>query len=208
VATIHIEPEPPIKERRCEACGGTNRLLHGYVYEDERPHGVYFVEWCDGEHPEKAAFLTMGLGAFGDDTDRHDRAAFCVEWRKGGMHLTEEPARGRPDLLGDFVPRSEALPMPEHRSSLARRGSHRPRRFALGCRPGVARASLAPAFGATAIACPSVRECPRAFSGTYQRKNAAADIAKAMSARFRQTASGAKARVLVDGFRRQTRTPA
>jgi hypothetical protein len=112
VATIHIEPEPPIKERRCEACGGTNRLLHGYVYEDERPHGVYFVEWCDGEHPEKAAFLTMGLGAFGDDTDRHDRAAFCVEWRKGGMHLTEEPARGRPDLLGDFVPRSEALPMP------------------------------------------------------------------------------------------------
>jgi hypothetical protein len=49
---------------------------------------------------------------------------------------------------------------------------------------------------------------PRAFSGTYQRRNAAADIAKAMSARFRQTASGAKARVLVDGFRRQTRTPA
>jgi hypothetical protein len=28
------------------------------------------------------------------------------------MHLAEEPARDRPDLLGDFIPRSEALAMP------------------------------------------------------------------------------------------------
>jgi hypothetical protein len=112
VGTIRIEPEPPVKETRCEACGGTNRLLHGYVYEDEHPHGVYFVEWCDGRHPEKAAFLTVGLGAFGDKSDKRDRAAFCVAWREEGMSLTEEPARDRPELLGDFVPRAEALTLP------------------------------------------------------------------------------------------------
>jgi len=111
MATIRVEPEPPIKESRCDACGGTNRLLHGYVYEDEHPHGVYFIEWCDGEHSESTAFLTLGIGAFGDDTARDDRAAFCVEWRQDGMRLSEEPVRDRPDLLGDFIPRREALLM-------------------------------------------------------------------------------------------------
>jgi hypothetical protein len=111
VDAIRIEPEPPVRETRCDTCGGTNRLLHGYVYEDEHPHGVYFVEWCDGRHPEKAAFLTMGLGAFGEDTTVSDRAAFCVEWKDDGMRLTDEPARDRPDLLGAFLPRREALTM-------------------------------------------------------------------------------------------------
>jgi len=66
----------------CDACGGTNRLLHGYVYDDDFAHGVYFVEWCDGPHPDRAAFVTVGLGAFGDGTDRRDRTAFCVAWRR------------------------------------------------------------------------------------------------------------------------------
>src|SRR5207244_10100495 len=91
VGTIRIEPEPPVKETPCGACAGTNRLLHGYVYEDDLPHGVYFVEWCDGSHPDRAAFLTVGLGAFGDDTDRRNRAAYCVEWRTEGMSLADEP---------------------------------------------------------------------------------------------------------------------
>jgi len=36
VGTIRVEPEPPLKESVCESCGGTNSLVHGYVYEDER----------------------------------------------------------------------------------------------------------------------------------------------------------------------------
>jgi hypothetical protein len=113
VGVIRLEPEPPTKESVCAACGGTNRLVHGYVYEDEHPHGVYFVEWCDGDHPDRAAFLSVGLGAFGDDANGADRAAFCVMWRQDGMALTEEAARDRPDLLGEFVPRSVALAMPD-----------------------------------------------------------------------------------------------
>lgn len=111
MGVIRIEPEGPIKENLCEACGGTNRLLHGYVYEDDVAHGVYFVEWCDGDHADRAAFLTLGLGAFGEGTDRSNRAAFCMEWRAEGMSLTDEPARDRPDLLGEFVPRPSALKM-------------------------------------------------------------------------------------------------
>jgi hypothetical protein len=112
VGAIRIEPEPPVKETSCDSCGGTTRLMHGYVYEDEFPRGIYFLEWCDGDHPQRGAFLTVGLGAFGDGTDAGDRSAFCIEWRAEGMRLAEEPARDRPELLGEFVPRATALELP------------------------------------------------------------------------------------------------
>ena len=106
---IRIEPEPSVAESRCDTCGGTNHLVHGFVYEDGDAHGVYFVEWCDGEHPERAAFLTIGLGAFGEGSSPDERAAFGIEWRRDGMSLTDSPVRDRPELLGAFVPRSEAI---------------------------------------------------------------------------------------------------
>jgi hypothetical protein len=109
VGTIRIEPEDPIKENLRRQCQGTNRLLHGYVYEDEFARGVYFVEWCDGEHPNKSAFLSIGLGAYSDGTSAADRRSVCIEWRADGMRLAEEPARDRPELLGAFIPRNEAL---------------------------------------------------------------------------------------------------
>lgn len=112
MGVIRIEPEDPVKENPCATCGGTNRLMHGYVYEDEYAHGIYFLEWCDGDHPNRIARLTIGLGAFGDGTDASDRNSFCIEWRAEGMRLAEEPARDRPELLGAFLPRDIALNVP------------------------------------------------------------------------------------------------
>jgi hypothetical protein len=109
VGVVRIEPEPSVKRSQCEQCGGTCHRLHGYVYEDEYAHGIYFVDWCDGDHPRRAAFVTVGLGAFGEGTTSADRLAFGVEWRTDGMTLLDEPARDRPDLLGSFVPRDQAL---------------------------------------------------------------------------------------------------
>jgi hypothetical protein len=55
----------PLNENRCVTCSGLiiSRLLHGCVYDDNA-HGVYLLEWCDGDHPHSSAFLTTGLGAF------------------------------------------------------------------------------------------------------------------------------------------------
>lgn len=101
-----------MRKSRCSACGGTNRLLHGFVYEDDYAHGLYFVEWCDGAHPRHAAFVTIGLGAFGEGSDGDDRISFCLEWHADGMGLADEPARDNPQLLGRFLPRDEALGVP------------------------------------------------------------------------------------------------
>jgi hypothetical protein len=113
MALIRIEPEPPVKELPCATCRGVNRLMHGYVYDSDEPHGIYFLEWCDGDHPSRAAFLTVGLGRFEEGTERADRRSFCIEWTATGMYLTDEPARDRPELLGDFLPRDDALASPD-----------------------------------------------------------------------------------------------
>ena len=91
--------------------------MHGYVYDDEYAHGIYFLEWCDGDQPQKAAFLTIGLGAFGKYTDPAEQNSSCIEWRADGMRLAEQPARDRPDLLGTFLPREVALNVPRPTSS-------------------------------------------------------------------------------------------
>jgi len=109
---IRIEPEDPVKENPCPNCGGTNRLLRGYVYDDEDAGGLYFLEWCDGDHMHKSAFLTIGLGAFDEGSDVSDRRSVCIEWLQEGMRLTDEAARDRPELLGAFLPRAAALTLP------------------------------------------------------------------------------------------------
>lgn len=113
VGEILIEVEDEVRVARCEGCGGTDRRAQGFVYDDGDAHGIYFVEWCDGDHGPRAAFLTLGLGEFADGSGPDDRMAFGIEWRAEGMTLTDEPVRDRPDLLGAFVPREEALGLPE-----------------------------------------------------------------------------------------------
>jgi hypothetical protein len=89
-------------------------MILGYVYADDNPHGIYYVDWCEGPHDVRAAFVTLSLGNYADETATGaDRSAFCVETRCKGMSLAEQPVRDRPELLGRFVPREEALRWPE-----------------------------------------------------------------------------------------------
>jgi hypothetical protein len=53
---------------------------------------VYFVEWCDGVHPRRVAFLTVGIGRF-EEEDAGERQAFCLQWTTDGMALCREGER-------------------------------------------------------------------------------------------------------------------
>ena len=97
----------PLTETWCVTCGGTGRLPHGYVYDDNA-HGIYFLEWCDGDHPHSSAFLTIGLGGFHEGGDAHYRNR--VQHRvAAGLRLSYGPARHRPNSSGAFLPRETAL---------------------------------------------------------------------------------------------------
>jgi hypothetical protein len=114
VAIVRVEAEPQIKHSRCERCNGTTWMILGYVYADEEPHGIYYVDWCEGPHDHRAAFVTVSLGNYGDQAATGaDRLAFCIETRCNGMALVDQPVHDRPDFLGRFVPRDEALQGPD-----------------------------------------------------------------------------------------------
>ena len=111
---MRIEPDEQVKHSRCSCCGGATWMILGYVYEDEQPAAIYYLDWCEGEHDSRLAVITLSLGDYGDDeATGADRLAFAIETDCEGMRLAEQPVRDRPDFLGRFVPRAEALQWPQ-----------------------------------------------------------------------------------------------
>jgi hypothetical protein len=70
---------------------------------------VYYMGWCEGGHEQRAAYLTISTGEWGAGTTGDDRLAVGIDVRAKGMRLAEEPVIDRPDFLGRFVPRGEAM---------------------------------------------------------------------------------------------------
>ena len=100
--------------------------MWGYVDADGQPTASYFVEWVEGgsgHAPEKAVYMTVGLGAWGDGTDASMRRAFHIEARavptkllrrrKPGFGLIDTPVIDAPDSLGANLTRKQALASPD-----------------------------------------------------------------------------------------------
>ena len=110
VTDVRVEPSGKMSTVACPKCGGTSHRIHGYVYADEAANGVYFLDWCEGRHGPRIAWLTLSLGTWGEGIEGAHRSAFGIEWRDAGMALLDSPLIGdQPDLLGEFVPREQAL---------------------------------------------------------------------------------------------------
>jgi hypothetical protein len=114
MGVVRVEPDDRVKQSTCDGCGGTTWMILGYVYEDEQPAAIYYVDWCEGEHDARRAVITLSVGNYADDdATAADRLAFAIETGCEGMSLAERPMRDRPDFLGRFVPRAEALQSPQ-----------------------------------------------------------------------------------------------
>lgn len=108
VPVITVEPGD-LKQKPCLECGSDSGVITGFAYADGDANSVYYVGWCEGDHDPRRAFLTISPGEWGEGTDAEDRINVCIEWREAGMRLSEEPVMSRPDLLGRFVSRNEAM---------------------------------------------------------------------------------------------------
>jgi hypothetical protein len=111
VAVIRVEPDAS-KSSPCDCCSGVAFIANGYVYEDEIPRGVYFLDWTEG-HPHRRAYLTVSLGDWGEGTTGEHRSSLGVLFQlsddgAAGFQLADEPHR-ESDFLGDFVPRDQAM---------------------------------------------------------------------------------------------------
>lgn len=111
VPSVRIEPDR-VQSSHCDCCHGVASTANGYVYVDEEPHAVYFLDWTEG-HPERSAFLTLSMGQWGDASTGDDRSTLGLEVRRGedgeaGFHLADTPHR-KSEVLGHFVSRAHAL---------------------------------------------------------------------------------------------------
>ena len=108
VPVIEIEPGD-LKQKPCPDCGAPSGVITGFAYADDDANSIYFVGWCEGDHGPRTAFLTIASGEWGEEATADDRICVCVEWREAGMRLSEKAVMERPELLGRFVPRDEAM---------------------------------------------------------------------------------------------------
>jgi hypothetical protein len=98
-----------VRSRACPECAGAATVAHGYVYANDDPHAVYFVDWCEHHGARRRAFVTITLGDWGGGSTGAERSAVCIEVGADGMALTEQPVRDRPVFFGRFLPGSAVL---------------------------------------------------------------------------------------------------
>jgi hypothetical protein len=107
---IRIEPDEQAKRETCPRCGGATWLTLGFIYQDEIPHGIYYLDWCEGPHELRKAFFTVSIGNYADeDATGADRISFAIEARCAGLGLLDAPIHDRPAFLGQLIPKDEAL---------------------------------------------------------------------------------------------------
>jgi hypothetical protein len=108
MSEIKVEPGG-VRSRACPECAGMAAVAHGYVYANDDPCAVYFVDWCERHGERRRAFVTITLGDWDGGSTGAERSAVCVEVGADGMALTEQPFRDRPVFFGRFRPGSAVL---------------------------------------------------------------------------------------------------
>src|SRR5882757_5597116 len=65
----------------CDCCGQMTSRVWGFVYDRDVAVAAYFVEWTP-RHEHSSAAFDLIVGAWGNDTDRSDRHAVSLDFRK------------------------------------------------------------------------------------------------------------------------------
>ena len=108
MSEIKVEPGG-VRSRPCPECAGAAGVAHGYVYANDDPYAVYFIDWCERHGERRRAFLTITLGDWDGGSTGAERSAVCIEVGAAGLSLTEQPFRTRPVFFGRFLPASSVL---------------------------------------------------------------------------------------------------
>jgi hypothetical protein len=92
----------------CDCCGEMTRRVWGFVYEADAALATYFVEWTPG-HEASSANFDLIIGAWGEGTDKSDRKAVSLEFRRleSGPAFMVIDAKTRPTAKSSLV--SDAL---------------------------------------------------------------------------------------------------
>ncbi|MGH7770546.1 MAG: hypothetical protein ACREQP_24095 [Candidatus Binatia bacterium] len=110
-----IEPDGSQDCGPCECCGDNSRTVWGLVHLGNSTEAAYFVHWSLGKVPEKGAHVDLILGPWGEGTERADRYAVSLEFRRGfGVRVIDAGARNisRHSLVGRGLAREDVIMTP------------------------------------------------------------------------------------------------
>jgi hypothetical protein len=113
-AEYKVEPDGSNDVASCDCCGNASRTVWGYVYQDEDPLAMYFVQWTVGK-PDHGANFDLVVGKWGDAASSKDRQAISVVYRNtelgpGFMVVDSENSRAaQSELVGRALSREEVI---------------------------------------------------------------------------------------------------
>jgi hypothetical protein len=123
MSTLRLEIGEDQAEGTCFCCGESSWTGHGFVYKNNEPYAVYFVGASD-MHREDGVTFAIAIGEWTEDEGPEDRVCLGLQARESGAMINfrfierEESPWGSTELLGDMLPKSNALVHPARRAVL------------------------------------------------------------------------------------------
>jgi len=108
--------EEPMIER-CDCCENELTRLTRFVYKNDDAYAVYYAQFV-GQHDEKAVYLLIGMGEWGEDDSPEKRTAFAVKlWNNDEGYVVSLMDRAdspwhEVEYLGTILDREEVLVHP------------------------------------------------------------------------------------------------
>jgi hypothetical protein len=112
---LEIEPDGSQDFGPCTCCGDDSRTVWGFVHRGNGTEAAYFVHWSLGKVAEHGAHVDLILGRWGEGTERADRYAVSLEFRRGaGVAVIDATGRdiARHDLVARGLRRDEVIGTP------------------------------------------------------------------------------------------------
>ncbi len=115
---IRLELGDEAPSHHCDCCGGETHAVHGFAYEDQEPHALYYAAW-NTNHIDQGVTLVVSLGDFLDGSGPWSRRAVAMECRVADEEYRfsviepEQSPWSDATVIGEVLPRERALGHPD-----------------------------------------------------------------------------------------------
>jgi hypothetical protein len=108
----------------CHCCGKDSVTVHGFIYRNDEPYGVYYSGWAI-THPKHYVSVAVAVGQWDENSSIADRISFGINVSSSASEIQfsfigpEDTPWGETKLLGKILDRNQALKSPLSKEILA-----------------------------------------------------------------------------------------
>src|SRR6267378_2344427 len=112
--SIRLELGEEAPTHHCDCCGGETHAVHGFAFDDQAPHALYYAAWNTG-HIDRGVTLVVSLGDFEEGSGPWSREAVAMECSvaqeqfRFNVIQPEQSPWANATVLGKILSREDAL---------------------------------------------------------------------------------------------------